>query len=114
MTGINQTMTFAGSKGISARVTAWENYDPVANTSDLQLAVEVISSRYGGHIYYLSGVLAVEGAALQSMSAFAGSHYVYVEKTGAYYPIAAGDDDQRRMAGLVQLGGVVEALAQHR
>ena len=93
MTGINQTMTFAGSKGISARVTAWENYDPAANTSDLQLAVEVISSRYGGHIYYLSGVLAVEGAALQSMSAFAGSHYVYVEKTGAYYPIAAGDDD---------------------
>lgn len=93
MTGINQSMTFAGSKGISARVTARETYDPAGNTSDLQLAVEVISSRYGGHIYYLSGVLAVQGKALQTMSAYAGSHFVYVESTGSYYPISAGDED---------------------
>ena len=65
MTGINQSMTFTGTKGVSARVTVEETYDNLANTSHLQVGVEVMSSRYGGHIYYLSGVVAADGQALQ-------------------------------------------------
>lgn len=92
MTGINQSITFTGTKGVSARVTVEETYDNLANTSHLQVGVEVMSSRYGGHIYYLSGVVAADGQALQTMSAFAGSHFVYLQNTGTYYPIAAADE----------------------
>lgn len=94
MTGINQSMTFTGTKGVSARVTVEETYDNLANTSQLQVGVEVMSSRYDGHIYYLSGVVAADGQALQTMSAFAGSHFVYLQNTGTYYPIAASDGEK--------------------
>ena len=91
MTGINQSFILTGTKGISARVTVQETYDIFANTSDIQVGVEIASQVYGGHIYYLLGSIAAEGQTLQSMSAYAGTHFVYLEKTGTYYPIAAGD-----------------------
>lgn len=90
MTGINQSFILTGTKGITARVTVRETYDIFANTSDIQVGVEIASSLYGGHIYYLLGSIAAEGQTLQSMSAYAGTHFVYLEKTGTYYPIAAG------------------------
>ena len=93
MTGINQTFTLTGTKGITARVTVQETYDIYANTSDIQVGVEIASGIYGGHIYYLLGSIAAEGQTLQSMSAYAGTHFVYLEKTGTYYPIAAGDSN---------------------
>ena len=91
MTGMDQSVILTGTKGISARLTVRERYDPLENTSDVQLSVEVTSAVYGGHIYYLTGMVAAQGQTLQAMSAYAGSHYVYLEKTGLYYPVMAGD-----------------------
>lgn len=91
MTGIHEVMTLTGTKGISARLTVRECYDPLENTSDVEIGVEVTSGVYSGHIYYLTGLVAAEGQTLQAMSAYAGSHYVYLENTGIYYPVAAGD-----------------------
>ena len=90
MTGINQSFILTGTKGITARVTVQETYDIFANTSDVRVGVEIASGLYAGHIYYLLGSIAAEGQTLQSMSAYAGTHFVYLEKTGTYYPIAAG------------------------
>lgn len=89
MTGIQEIFEIAGTKGMKARVTVTETYDALANTSDLQIGVEVASDTYGGHIYYLSGTVAADGQTLQSMSAAAGHHYVYVQHTNHYYPIAS-------------------------
>lgn len=91
MTGINQSMILTGTKGITARVTVEETYDIFANTSDVRVGLEIASNVYGGHLYYLLGSITADGQVLQSMSAYAGTHFVYLEKTGTYYPVAAGD-----------------------
>lgn len=105
MTGIQQDFILTGTRGISARVTVQETYDTLLNTSDIQVGVEVMSGNYGGHIYYLSGFVAAQGETLQAMSAYAGTHFVYVEKTGTYYPISATDEKYTgspwRLAGIL-------------
>lgn len=93
MTGITQTFTLTGTKGITAQVTVTEEYDLLENKSQISVAVAVASETHSGHIYYLDGAVAAAGQTLQSMSAFLGTHYVYVQQTGTAYEICAGDDD---------------------
>ena len=92
MTGIQEIFELTGTKGMRARVMVQESYDPLANSSDIQVGVEVASDTYAGHIYYLTGVVAAGGQTLQVMDAYIGSHYVYMQDTGTYYPVAAGDE----------------------
>ena len=87
MAGITESFILSGTKGMSVRVTVEESYDQLANTSDISVAVEVASSSYYGHVYYLTGGVAAAGQTLQSMRAVGGTHNVYVEKKNLYYPI---------------------------
>ena len=93
MTGIQEIFEISGTRGVRARVTVAEQYDALANTSRVTVSVDVQSGNYGGHIYYLTGALALDGQTLQSMSAQAGSHFVYTQTTGEFYPVQAGDED---------------------
>lgn len=93
MDGITESFVLSGTKGISVKVTITESYNNLANTSDLSVAVEVASSAYYGHVYYLDGAVAAAGQTLQTMSSFYGTHNVYVQQTDTFYPIEKGDDD---------------------
>lgn len=91
MVGITESFVLSGTKGASARVMVLEDYDPLANTSDITVAVEVASSSYYGFIYYLTGSVAAAGQTLQSMRSETGVHKVYIQKLNTYYAIV-GDE----------------------
>lgn len=93
MTGITESFAITGTKGITAQVTVMEEYDLTENKSQISVAVAVASSVYSGHIYYLDGAVAAAGQTLQSMNAFLGTHYVYVQQTNTPYEICAADDE---------------------
>ena len=87
MTGIVETFVLPGTKGISARVRVEETVNQASETSDVRIFVEVASDTYAGHIYYLTGAVAAAGKNLQTMDAYLGSHYVYVQTLDTGYPI---------------------------
>jgi len=95
MVGITETFVLPGTRGMSARVTVSETYDAVAETSDVSIAVDVESSVYAGHIYYLTGAVAAAGKTLQTMDAYMGTHYVYVQTLNTGYAIETDSTSYR-------------------
>ena len=92
MEGITKTIEFAGTKGMSARVTVKETYDIAANTSVLTVGVALSCANYYGHIYYLTGSVSAGGDDLQTMSSSDGTHSVYIQSRNTYYAVKANAD----------------------
>lgn len=92
MTGITKTLTFPATRGMSVQVTVTESWDLLSNSSSLTVAAAVLSDTYSGHIYYLNGSVSIDGTALCSMDAYAGSHSVYIQRLNAAYPIRGSGD----------------------
>lgn len=87
MEGITQSFELSGSKSMKARVTVVETYDILDNSSDISVSVDLLSTGYSGHVYYLSGNVVANYVTLVTMSSELGYHSVYIDKTNNYYPI---------------------------
>ena len=87
MEGITQSFEVSGTKNMNARVTVTETYDILTNSSDISIALELMSTKSYGWPYFLQGDVTVDNTQLVSMSSAQSTHKVYIDKKNVYYPV---------------------------
>lgn len=85
-TGVSGYVDFTATKGYTLRVHYLETYDANALKSDVTITkIQVARSQYWEDNHYLDGTISINGIVAVSMSAFQGSHHVYVGPAGSFY-----------------------------
>lgn len=100
MDGITKALEFSGTKNMKARVTVTETYDIAKNSSDLTVAVDLLSTGQYGYGYFLDGSVSVDNDALVTMSSESGDDYVYIDKQNSYCPISSKNGSPWKVSGI--------------
>ena len=100
MDGITKVLEFSGTKNMKARITVTETYSASKNSSDITVAVDLLSTGYYGYVYYLGGNVAVDGDDLVTMSSTIGDYNVYIDKKNSYCPIRGDNGSPWKVSGI--------------
>jgi hypothetical protein len=100
MDGITKTLEFSGTKNMKARVTVTETYDITKNSSDLTVAVDLLSTGLYGFVYFLDGIVSIDNDPFVTLSSESGDDYVYINEQNIYCPISGVNGSPWKVSGI--------------